>query len=113
MKAHDLPSINPDLFKTPSTEKLFNKTASEHAPRILLLYGSLRERSFSRLVTEEAARLLEAMGAETRIFNPRGLFLADAEDTSHPKAEELRELAQWAEGMVWCSPERHGAMTGI
>ncbi len=87
--------------------------ASSHAPRILLLYGSLRERSFSRLAVEEGARLLEAMGAETRIFNPRGLPLADAEDASHPKVQELRELVQWSEGMVWCSPERHGAMTGI
>lgn len=32
---------------------------------------------------------------------------------AHPKVVELRELTQWAEGMVWCSPERHGAMTGI
>ncbi|MEC7432510.1 MAG: arsenical resistance protein ArsH, partial [Pseudomonadota bacterium] len=74
---------------------------------------SLREHSFSRLAVEESARLLEAMGAETRIFNPRGLPLADAEDASHPKVQELRELVQWSEGMVWCSPERHGAMTGI
>jgi arsenic resistance protein ArsH len=73
----------------------------------------LRERSFSRLVVEEAARLLEAIGAEPRIFNPRGLPLADAEDASHAKVQELRELAEWSEGMVWCSPERHGAMTGI
>ncbi|MDF9433704.1 arsenical resistance protein ArsH [Chromohalobacter israelensis] len=86
---------------------------STHPPRILLLHGSLRERSFSRLVSEEAARLLVAMGAETRCFDPRGLPLPDSEDASHPKAQELRELAQWAEGMVWCSPERHGAMTGI
>jgi len=77
------------------------------------MYGSLRERSFSRLAVEEAARLLEAMGAETRIFDPRGLPLADAEEDSHSKVQELRDLAQWAEGMVWCSPERHGAMTGI
>ncbi|MCI0510497.1 MAG: arsenical resistance protein ArsH [Chromohalobacter sp.] len=86
---------------------------STHPPRILLLHGSLRERAFSRLVSEEAARLLAAMGAETRCFDPRGLPLPDSEDASHPKVQELRELAQWAEGMVWCSPERHGAMTGI
>ena len=81
--------------------------------RQLLLYGSLRQRSFSRLAVEEAARLLHAMGAETRIFEPRGLPLPDAEEASHPKVAELRTLAEWAEGMVWCSPERHGAMTGI
>jgi arsenic resistance protein ArsH len=77
------------------------------------LYGSLRERSFSRLLTEEAARLLRAMGGEVRIFNPSGLPLPDDAPETHPKVIELRELTQWAEGMVWCSPERHGAMTGI
>ena len=86
---------------------------SGHAPRILLLYGSLRERSYSRLLTEEAARLLQAMGAETRTFDPSGLPLPDDAPDSHPKVQELRQLAEWAEGMVWTSPERHGAMTGI
>ncbi|MDX5445528.1 MAG: arsenical resistance protein ArsH [Zoogloeaceae bacterium] len=84
-----------------------------HPPRFLLLYGSLRERSYSRLLTEEAARLLQAMGGEVRLFNPSGLPLVDDADEDHPKVRELRELAQWAEGMVWCSPERHGAMTGL
>jgi arsenic resistance protein ArsH len=79
----------------------------------LLLYGSLRERSFSRFATEEAARLLEAFGAETRIFNPSGLPLPDDQPADHPKVQELRELSAWSEGHVWCSPERHGAMTGI
>ena len=92
---------------------LFKNKESEHKPRILLLYGSLRERSFSRLATEEAARILEWLGAETRTFNPSGLPLPDDADADHPKVKELRELANWSEGMVWCSPERHGAMTGI
>lgn len=109
----DLPNIDPERFEPPSSERLGIPQSTEHAPKILLLYGSLRERSFSRLAVEEAARLLTAMGAETRIFDPRGLPLPDGEDASHPKVEELRSLAQWAEGMVWCSPERHGAMTGI
>ncbi len=82
-------------------------------PRILMLYGSVRERSYSRLATEEAGRLLTAMGAEVRIFNPSGLPLPDDAPESHPKVMELRELVRWSEGMVWCSPERHGAMTGI
>ncbi|EPB9487650.1 arsenical resistance protein ArsH, partial [Citrobacter farmeri] len=77
------------------------------------LYGSVRERSYSRLATEEAGRLLTAMGAEVRIFNPSGLPLPDDAPESHPKVMELRELVRWSEGMVWCSPERHGAMTGI
>ncbi|HVR59990.1 MAG TPA: arsenical resistance protein ArsH [Pseudolabrys sp.] len=84
-----------------------------HRPRILLLYGSLRERSYSRFATMEAARLLEAFGAETRIFNPSGLPLPDDGPAEHPKVRELRNLSAWSEGQVWCSPERHGAMTGI
>ncbi|EPC00512.1 NADPH-dependent FMN reductase [Litchfieldella anticariensis FP35 = DSM 16096] len=110
---NDLPNIIDSHFQAPDTDSLFDATPSQHPPRILLLYGSLRKRSFSRLVVEEAARLLRAMGAEARIFDPHGLPLPDAEDASHPKVAELRELAQWAEGMVWCSPERHGAMSGI
>jgi arsenic resistance protein ArsH len=83
-------------------------------PRILLLYGSLRARSYSRLVVEEAARLLEYFGAETRIFNPGTLPLPDqiASD-DHPAVHELREHALWSEGHVWCSPERHGQITGV
>lgn len=83
-------------------------------PRILLLYGSLRERSFSRLAVEEAARLLRFFGAETRIFDPRDLPLPDqVAGDDHPAVHELREHAMWSEGMVWCSPERHGQITGI
>jgi len=78
-----------------------------------MLYGSLRERSYSRLLTLEAARLLEAMGGEVRVFDPTGLPLPDSAPDTDPKVQELRQLAAWAEGMVWTSPERHGAMTGI
>ncbi|MFC4259829.1 arsenical resistance protein ArsH [Marinobacter lacisalsi] len=113
MSTPDLPNVRQASFNAPSHDQVFSDRPADHAPRILLLYGSLRERSFSRLVVEEAARLLEAMGAEPRIFDPRGLPLADAEEDSHPKVQELRKLAEWSEGMVWCSPERHGAMTGI
>lgn len=110
---NDLPNIERDLFRIPDPDRLRPEVPSTHPPRFLLLYGSLRERSFSRLLTEEAARLLRAMGGEVRIFNPSGLPLPDDAPESHPKVVELRELTQWAEGMVWCSPERHGAMTGI
>jgi len=86
----------------------------EPAPRILLLYGSLRERSFSRLATEEAARLLRFFGAETRIFDPSDLPLPDQiPGDDHPAVNELRELSMWSEGHVWCSPERHGQITGL
>jgi arsenical resistance protein ArsH len=108
-----LPKIEDILFQKPDDGKLFPSIRSQHAPRILLLYGSLRTRSFSRLVTEEAARILQSFGAETRTFNPSGLPLPDDADASHPKVKELRDLVTWSEGMVWCSPERHGAMTGI
>ncbi|ABD83033.1 arsenical resistance protein ArsH [Saccharophagus degradans] len=109
----DLPNIAPDCFKPIDAQSLFPTTQSTHKPKILLLYGSLRERSFSRLASEEAARILEAFGAETKTFNPSGLPLPDDADAEHPKVQELRELVQWCEGMVWCSPERHGSMTGI
>jgi arsenic resistance protein ArsH len=92
---------------------LFTRPPSHHPPRFLLLYGSLRERSYSRLLSEEAARLLQAMGAEVKIFDPAGLPLPDGAADTHPKVQELRSLAEWAEGMVWTSPERHGAMSGI
>jgi arsenic resistance protein ArsH len=85
-----------------------------HPPRILLLYGSLRERSFSRLAVEEAARLLQFFGAETRIFDPSTLPLPDQiGGDDHPAVRELRELSLWSEGQVWCSPERHGAITAV
>ena len=109
----DLPLVDPLLFNLPDREGFKAVGCSSHPPRILLLYGSVRERSYSRLLTLEAARLLAALGADIRIFHPRGLPLPDSEPASHPKVTELRESAQWSEGMVWCSPERHGAMTGI
>ena len=110
---NDLPQLDATLFCVPDAAKLRPASPSTHPPRLLLLYGSLRERSFSRLLVEEAARLLTAMGAEVRVFNPSGLPLPDDAPESHPKVVELRELVMWSEGMVWCSPERHGAMTGI
>lgn len=84
-----------------------------HKPRILLLYGSPRERSFSRLLVEESARLLEYFGAETRTFDPSGLPLPDDAPVDHSKVNELRDLVLWSEGQVWCSPERHGAMSAV
>lgn len=107
-----LPNIDSSQWNTPEAAD-FVSTLSKHNPRILLLYGSLRQRSFSRLVVEECARLLDAMGAEVRIYNPSGLPLPDDADEEHPKVQELRDLMTWSEGQVWCSPERHGSMTGI
>ncbi len=109
----DLPNIDVSIFHAPNATDFSNVARSTHAPRFLLLYGSLREKSYSRLLTIEAARLLKEMGGDVKIFDPQGLPLPDGEPESHPKVLELRELAQWAEGMVWTSPERHGAMTGI
>lgn len=108
----DLPQLAPEHFRVPDPARL-QRPPSAHPPRILLLYGSLRPRSFSRLLVEESARLLQAMGADVQVFNPSGLPLPDDAPDSHPKVQELRERVLWSEGMVWCSPERHGAMTGI
>lgn len=112
IKDISLAGLDEEQFKQPDIVE-FSSTPSSHKPKILLLYGSLRERSFSRLVVEESARLLEKMGAEPRIFDPTGLPLPDGDEPSHPKVAELRELMMWSEGQVWCSPERHGSMTGI
>lgn len=109
----DAPNLNTAGFQSIQPAQLYPKQRSTHAPRILLLYGSLRERSFSRLMCEEAARVLNKLGADTRTFNPSGLPLPDDADSSHEKVQELRQLVEWSEGMVWCSPERHGSMTGI
>ncbi|MEY4563725.1 MAG: arsenical resistance protein ArsH [Pseudomonadota bacterium] len=109
----DLPNLDRASLVLPSNEHLQGAAKTAHAPRFLLLYGSLRERSYSKLLTLEAARLLTAMGGDVQVFDPAGLPLPDAEPDTHPKVVELRRLAAWAEGMVWCSPERHGAMTGI
>lgn len=100
-----LQPIDPDLYAPAD--------GARHPPRILLLYGSLRERSYSRLLAFEAARLLERFGCETRIFDPTGLPLPDGAPADHPKVAELRALSEWSEGQVWVSPERHGAITGI
>ena len=90
------------------------KTISEHRPRILILYGSLRERSYSRLLAEEAARILEYMGAEVKIFDPSGIPVFDnTKSVEHPKVKELRDLSLWSEGQVWSSPEFHGNMSGL
>jgi arsenic resistance protein ArsH len=101
----DLPNLDLELLTL--TDQ------SAHKPRILLLYGSTRERSFSRLLTEEAARILRLLGAETVIFDPSGLPLPDDASSDHPKVQQLRELVLWSEGQVWCSPERHGSMSAV
>lgn len=107
------PQIDESCFRAIDRDSLLAPQIATHPPRILLLYGSLRKRSFSRLLTEEAARILARLGAETRTFDPHGLPLVDSADPDHPKVRELHELVTWSEGMVWCSPERHGAMTGV
>lgn len=111
--ANTLPNLDESSFKIPQQQLLVSQQASKHPPRILMLYGSLRERSYSKLLTLEAAKLLETMGAEVRVFDPLDLPQPDAAPDTHSKVKELRDLAAWSEGMVWCSPERHGAMTGI
>ena len=108
-----MPALRPDLLQAPDLARLEPVERKTHPPRILLLYGSLRERSYSRLLVEEADRLLRAMGAETRIFNPRELPVVDSVTKDHPEVQRLRALSLWSEGQVWCSPERHGAVTAV
>ncbi len=108
----DLPAADLDHLRLPDLEQL-RRPFSTHKPRILILYGSVRQISFSRLLAMEAKRLLEHFGAAVKVFDPSGLPLPDDAPVSHPKVQELRELTQWSEGQVWVSPERHGAMTGI
>lgn len=103
------PALNADCFDKQIAERLQLK----EPPRILILYGSVRERSYSRFAAEEAGRLLTAMGAEVRLFNPSGLPLPDDAPDTHPKVTELRGLVRWCDGMVWSSPERHGAMSAV
>lgn len=108
----ELPNLDQNSFRLPDLDVL-QTPFSTHKPRILLLYGSLRERSYSRFLTLEAQRLLDAMGAETRIFHANGLPLPDDGSPDHPKVLELREAMLWSEGQVWTSPERHGAMSAV
>jgi arsenic resistance protein ArsH len=107
------PALELTHFQLPSMQELCQVGRSTHPVRILMLYGSLRKRSFSRLLTLEASRLLTQMGAQVKIFHADGLPLPDGAPEDHPKVSELRSLAAWAEAMVWCSPERHGAMTSV
>ncbi|MFL9959931.1 arsenical resistance protein ArsH [Paraburkholderia sediminicola] len=109
----DLPNVSGPHLDTPDLHKLEPRAVSQHAPRILLLYGSLRPTSYSRLLTLEAERILRHFGAETRVFDPHALPLADSVAADHPKVVELRKLSEWSEGHVWCSPERHGTLTAV
>lgn len=108
----ELPNIAGSAFQVPDFGQLA-APALNHKPRILMLYGSLRERSYSRLLTFEAQRLLEAFGAEVKIFHANGLPLPNDAPDDHPKVQELRQLMLWSEGQVWTSPERHGAMSSV
>ncbi len=107
------PGLDEFAFRMIQCEQLREAATSKHPPRFLVLYGSLRERSYSRFLSEEAMRLLKRFGSEVRTFNPSGLPVVDSATNDHPKVCELLDLVNWCEGMVWCSPERHGAMTGL
>lgn len=109
----DLPNLRSECLHPIDCERLLSQAGDNSPPRILMLYGSLRGRSFSRFAAEEGGRILTALGADIRFFDPRDLPLADATEADHPKVAELRDLVMWCDGMVWSSPERHGAMSGV
>lgn len=114
MSFSDLPNIQTQAFNQTSLTLLGKNSDVEHAPRILILYGSLRKVSYSRLLAEEAGRILDKLGCDVKFFNPKGLPQVDeGESEKHPKVQELRELANWSEGMVWSSPERHGNISSV
>ena len=113
MDISDMPNIVPGQLQPLDYAALAGSDGPSHPPRILLLYGSLRPVSYSRLCAEEGARVLRALGCETRFFDPSGLPMPGDAGEDHPKVAELRELVMWSEGMVWSSPERHGAMTAV
>ncbi|MGH8085993.1 MAG: arsenical resistance protein ArsH [Lysobacter sp.] len=113
MTFDDLPNVTPDAIDLPDLGKLGLPAEADHAPRILILYGSLRPQSYSRKLALEAERILQRFGAQTRVFDPHELPLLDSVGKDHPRVRELRELSQWSEGQVWVSPERHGAVTGV
>lgn len=112
-KLPDMPNIKLDQLDQPTLDKLAPIGDISHPPRILMLYGSLRDRSFSRFLTQEAARILEHIGAEVKIYDPFDLPMVGSVPETHPKVMELRALSLWSEGQVWCSPERHGAITAV
>ena len=114
MKVADtFPALHVDVVPQIDVNSLKAPDDPGHKPRILLLYGSLREASYSRKAALESGRILRLLGCETKMFDPTGLPLPDGVDPDHPKVVELRNLAVWSEGMVWSSPERHGAMTAV
>ena len=108
-----IPNVVPGALDIPTAAKLRDPGARQHRPRILILYGSLRPQSFSRKLALEAQRLLEHLGAETRLFDPHELPMLDSVPATHPKVQELGQASLWSEGHVWVSPERHGTLTAV
>ncbi|KAJ5138403.1 uncharacterized protein N7515_003251 [Penicillium bovifimosum] len=90
-----------------------NLKATNERLKVLVLYGSLRKRSYSKLVALEASRILFRLGCDVRVFDPEGLPMKNETDVSHPKVQELRELSVWSDGHVWVSPEQHGNLTAV
>ncbi|WP_313213682.1 arsenical resistance protein ArsH [Stenotrophomonas acidaminiphila] len=109
----DLPAHLDTRLLPPPTPPLADGHGEARRPRILILYGSLRPQSYSRKLALEAERILQYLGAETRVFDPHDLPMLDSVDKQHPRVRQLREWSQWSEGHVWVSPERHGTITGV
>ncbi|KAL4926368.1 arsenic resistance protein ArsH [Aspergillus undulatus] len=89
------------------------QTSNDNRLKVLVLYGSLRRRSYSRLVALEASRILFRLGCDVRVYNPEGLPVKNDTEHNHPKVQELRELSKWSDGHIWVSPEQHGNLTAV
>lgn len=113
----DLTPARTPSFTLPSTAPNVQQgqaaISSVAQPHILVLYGSLRAASKSRLCAYEFARILDRYGADVRVFDPVGLPLKDDSTETHPKVQELRQLSDWSTAQVWVTPEQHGTITGI
>ncbi|CAO3666738.1 unnamed protein product [Umbelopsis ramanniana] len=80
--------------------------------KVLVLYGSLRKSSYSRMLAYEFARILDKLGADVKVFDPAGLPVKDDVSQDDPKVQEIRALSAWSQAQVWVSPEQHGAIAG-
>lgn len=117
----DIPIIGPGndwispLFENLQRAREFRPLGekNKHKPRVLVLYGTLRVKGFSKLLAYECGRIADLLDLDVRLFNPDGLPVRDPELSEHPKVVELRSLVEWSEGHVWVASELHGGLCSV